>query len=399
MPGQLHIPAINSLQSGNLPGWPLNARVRMGVYFGFMSTTISAAPKTNAVQAHSPAPAKQASVGDYVSAAAGKVLGQIGMGDLAAKLQAGPPNLTTALKSHDYSGVEWAFRSMDKPARLAKLEELRAKDPAGYKALLQDIRDGKIKDSEVTIPAGIDRLRSTRWAAGAEGKEVTAQVVAQYEKSAKDPWAADSRVAVGNVDGESAKTQADHPGPQAGRNGNKAETSILLDHSLTGNPEVLAATLAHEGQHSLRNAKGTLKNELAEETDAYTNQSAVWKEFGAERLQSSNPATQKAAQELEADATHYVPGNQNPMTAYVAGVYAQGHINLYNGKDGGVQDLRAANEVLNDYLAANDSSGGKLFQETGADSARSILKAAGDLSQYSGNSAKYMKRFQGLNQD
>ncbi|MBN9418569.1 hypothetical protein ABS71_19225 [bacterium SCN 62-11] len=323
--------------------------------------------------------AQQPSLGvtDYVKLAAEKVLGK----------PAAPPKVADGLKSNDFHGVELAFRSLDKKERLAKLEEMRQQDPTSYKALLQDIRDGKIKDSNVTIPAGIDRLRSTRWAASGEGKEITAQVISQYEKPAKDPWAADSRISVDNTDGQSAKTQADNPGPEAGRNGKTAETSIFLSPALTGSPEVLAATLAHEGQHSLRNAKGSLKRELAEETDAYTNQSAVWKEFGGERLQSSNADTKQAAQELDSDASHYQPGNQNEMTGYVAGIYAQGHIHF-----GGKNDLKAANEILNDYLAG----GSQVRKATPDDSAQEIYSAAQNLSQYSSEPEEYMKRFRGL---
>jgi len=345
-------------------------------------SSIQNVQRTAPTQATSAKAQPSLGITDYIKLAAEKVLGK----------PAAPPKVSDALKANDFSGVEYAFRSLDKKERLAKLEEMRLQDPTSYKALLQDIRDGKIKDSEVTIPAGIDRLRSTRWAAGGEGKEIAAQVIAQYEKPAADPWAADSRISVDNTDGQSAKTQADKPGPQAGRNGNAAETSIFLSPELTGNPEVLAATLAHEGQHSLRNAKGSLKRELAEETDAFTNQSAVWKEFGAERLQSSNPKTQQAAQEFDTDASHYKPGNQNEMTGYVAGIYAQGHINLYNGPDGGKQDLVAANEILNDYQAG----GRQLQQDTTSESAQAILQAAQTLSQYSGDQDQYMGRFRGL---
>ena len=337
---------------------------------------------TAPTQATSKAQPPSLGITDYIKLAAEKVLGK----------PAAPPKVADAIKANDFSGIETAFRSLDKKERLAKLEEMRKQDPTSYNALLQDIRDGKIKDSDVTIPAGIDRLRSTRWAASGEGKEIADQVIAQYQKPAKDPWAADSRIAVANTDGQSAKTQADNPGPEAGRNGKSAETSIFLSPALTGNPEVLAATLAHEGQHSLRNAKGTLKSELAEETDAHTNQSAVWKEFGAERLQGANSETKQAAQEFEADATHYKPGNQNEMTGYVAGIYAQGYINLYNGEGGGKQDLMAANGILNEYAAG----GRQLMQDTTSESAQAIYTAAQNLSQYSGDPDKYMGRFRPL---
>ncbi len=333
---------------------------------------------------------------DFLKLAAEKVRGKMGRDDLVAKMKAGPPPVADALKANDFSGVEWAFSSLSKGERLAKLEELRKQDPTSYVALLQDIREGKIKDSDVTIPAGIDRLRSTRWAASSEGKEITAQVISQYEKPAKDPWAANSRIAVDNTDGQTAKTQADTPGPEAGRNGKAAENSIFLSRSLLGNPELLAATLAHEGQHSLRNAKGSLKGQLAEETDAYNNQSAVWKEFGPERLQSADPSTQQAAQEMDSDGSHHHADNQNEMTGYVAQIYAQGHINFYNRPGGGKQDLMAANHILNDYLAANQSSAGQLMRDTPSDSAAGIVRAAQELSQYSSDEEKFMKRFRGL---
>lgn len=358
-------------------------------------STIQNVHQTTAPQATTKA-APSLGITDFLKLAAEKVLGKMGRDDLVAKMKAGPPQVADALKANDFSGVEWAFSSLNKDERLAKLEELRKQDPTSYKALLQDIREGKIKDSDVTIPAGIDRLRSTRWAASGEGKEITDQVISQYKKPAQDPWAANSRIAVDNTDGQTAKTQADNPGPEAGRNGKPAETSIFLSPSLTGNPELLAATLAHEGQHSLRNAKGSLKGELAEETDAYNNQSAVWKEFGAERLESSDPSTRQAAQEMDTDASHYHSDNHNEMTGYVAQIYAQGHINFYNRPDGGKQDLVAANQILNDYLLANQNSAGQLMQDTPSDSAAGIVRAAQELSQYSPDPEKYIKRFRGL---
>ncbi len=79
-------------------------------------------------------------ISDYIKLAAEKVLGK----------KADPPKVSDALKTNDFNGVERAFRSLDKKERLARLEEMRQQDPTSYKALLQDIRDGKIKDSEVT---------------------------------------------------------------------------------------------------------------------------------------------------------------------------------------------------------------------------------------------------------
>jgi len=53
---------------------------------------------------------------------------------------------------------------MNRSQRLRAMEDLRLHDKASYDKLLQGIRDGKIENESVTLPAGIDRLRNTEWA-------------------------------------------------------------------------------------------------------------------------------------------------------------------------------------------------------------------------------------------
>lgn len=326
-------------------------------------SSITKTQPTGSVHSANKTAASQPGTLDFVKQRATQVLGQLGLGEVVKKLQAEPPKVSDAIKSKDFKGVEWAFGSMSKSARLAALEELRQKDPKAYDSLLGAIRHGDIKDSDVTLPAGIDRLRNTEWAKTSEGKEVTAHVIGQYEKDAKDPWAADSRIAVGNTDGHTAKTEADTPSAEAGRNGKGVETSIRVSKAATSNPEVLAALLAHEGQHSLRNSKGSLKRELAEETDAHYNQSAVWKEFGDERKLSADHGADVIVKNFDEDAEYYQQDNKNAMMGHVAHDYSLTYTNHYLGKEGTDQDFKHASEIALDYLNANKRSHGRVFAD------------------------------------
>lgn len=312
---------------------------------------------TAPTQAAGKAPARATSkLNDFVQNRAEQVLGKPAA-DFLKAWQAPAAKPAEALASKDFAGLERSFRMMDKGERLQALSDMRAKDPENYKALLGAIRSGDIKDSSVTLPAGIDRLRSTKWAQEGEGKEVTQHVINQYNAPAKDPWAADSRIAVGNTDGHVAKTQADEPGPEAGRGGKGAKSSINLSPDVAGSPEVLAALLAHEGQHSMRTSQGKLKNELFEETDAHHNQSAVWNEFSEEeRGQAKNPGTNRVAMTFDIDAAHYQADSKRPMMGYVAREYTDGYIKRYQEKKENV-DLHAANQILADYAHANEKSG------------------------------------------
>lgn len=246
-----------------------------------------------------------------------------------SKAGAKPDAVYTALKAKDLGAAEKALAGMKPAERLSALENLRKTHPGQYKAMLEGIHSGAIKDQKVTLGVGVDQLSSTKW--GAANKKVVELLKQKYSS---EP----AQLQFGETRGAEAVTVPGTPDKDG-----KRGSSITLDPKWASSPEGMAATMAHEGQHAQRFATNTLKKDLEEEVDAHNSEASVWKEFGNSKYDSK--AIDKKTNPWDATAAHHDPKQPNKMFNHVAYEYVSGY--LKGGKEG------RAKEMLEQYFDKN----------------------------------------------
>lgn len=245
------------------------------------------------------------------------------------KASAKPDAVYTALKSKDLGAAEKALAGMKPAERLKTLENLRKTHPGQYKAMLEGIHNGAIKDQNVTLGVGVDQLSSTKW--GAANKKVVDLIKQKYSS---EP----AQLQFGKTGGAEAVTVPGTPDKDG-----KRDSSITIDPKWASSPEGMAATLAHEGQHAQRYASNTLKKDLQEEVDAHNSEATVWKEFGSSKYASK--VIDKKTNPWDATAAHHDPKHPNKMVNHVAYEYVSGYMKKGN-------DSRAK-DVLEQYFDQN----------------------------------------------
>ncbi|MBS2036023.1 hypothetical protein JST97_13625 [bacterium] len=240
--------------------------------------------------------------------------------------KASPDVVYASLHGKDTAGAEKALAGMQPAERLQALESLRKNHKQEYKALLDGIHSGQVKDQQVALGMSLDQLAGTKWAG--QNKEEMKLLKQKY---------ADKQIQFGTTEGGEAITR---PG-QADGQGNRPST-ITLDPKWTSSPEGMAATLAHEGQHALHYATNNLRLDLAEEVDAHTKEAAVWNEFGSSKYDSK--MVDKKNNPWDETARHYDPKDHRKMMNHVAYEYASGYNKL--GQD------ERAKAILDQYFDA-----------------------------------------------
>lgn len=291
----------------------------------------------------------------------------------------------TATKSADagvkvpaYLTTEASMQKMSNAKRLSTLEQMRHDEPKQYAALLDAVREGKIKSDDVKLAVGVDHLEATKWAKGA-GKDTFKHIKAEYEAG---------HVKMGAVKGdEPALTE---PGADNGKGGRSS--TITFSPATGSNPDVLAATLAHEGQHSKRYADGTTKKMLREETDAHMTQSAVWGEL------KKSDKSDLSGQAADMDKTASFAGDSNKMMGHIAGEYASGYINHYKQSDKS-SDLQSALDVVNQFQQENKDSNGALLKATDDTAVFEIYSSITELSKHTKHPEAAVKEYEEIRQE
>jgi len=214
------------------------------------------------------------------------------------------------VRNQDFKGVETAMAGMNRHDRLRTLEDLRQSYPKEYAGLMAGIRDGSITSEEVTMPAGIDRLKSTKWAQSGDGLDVANHVQLQY---------LEKRIVTTDVpDKAMGITRPDVKG--AGQNGQETQAKIHVTPKIAQSPEALATLLAHEGSHSWNYNRGAVKADLYEETDAHMAQSEVWKSFDNTKY---TPGTKELTKDFDEDLGF--ADSRNHMLGHVAATYTRAY--------------------------------------------------------------------------
>lgn len=277
-----------------------------------------------------------------------------------------------ALGSGDLGAAESALAGLSPKDRLRALADLRTHHSKEYGTLQNGIRSSQVKSDELTLATSLDSLKGTKWAQTKEGRAVVAHLESKYVK-------VPPTLKFGDAEGGVAKTIPDNKDAYAGQNGKRTGSTIVLNSTYASSPEGLAATLAHEGQHSLRYSQGKLKTDLQEETDAHMAQSAVWNEFDGKKLESS--AVKGGHDQWSADAKYYDAKDNKRMMNHVAAEYAAGYRDLakknpaqrefFNGK---------AEKILDQWAWEDTQSTGALSKAADEGQLKSLYYSAQQLS-------------------
>jgi hypothetical protein len=238
------------------------------------------------------------------------------------------PLVATAVANTAKTGVsitsELATLSKLPPGKqLDYIQQLHAKSPAKFEALVEAINAGKVKDPNVPVAVSIELAASTPWGKSADGKAVVDQLKTMF---------AAGKVAFGAVPGGNiAFTQ---PASEAdGQIGGKGtDSKIILSPQLATTPAAMASVLAHEGTHAYKYAKAqTPASTLDSETAANLVGAQVWNQLGGkEKYPTTGADAAEVLQQMNDDAAHYDPKkspaeNDRSMRLHIATEYAYSH--------------------------------------------------------------------------
>jgi hypothetical protein len=206
--------------------------------------------------------------------------------------------------------------------QLEYLQQLHAKSPEKFDALVEAISAGKSKDPKVSIAVSIELASSSPWGKTDEGKAVMANVSKMFEAG---------KIAFGAVPGDNLGFTK--PGKESdGLVGGKGTTSqMTLADRLAGTPAALASVLAHEGMHAYRYAKGTTPtSRLDSETEANLIGARVWAQLGGEKYAVTGKRSNEVAQQMKDDAAYFdlkksPAENDRSMRLHIATEYAYSH--------------------------------------------------------------------------
>jgi hypothetical protein len=242
--------------------------------------------------------------------------------------------------------VEQMASAKNKTELLAKFHK---SNPKEYKALVQDIRDGKVSDSTLKLAVGLETLKDTKWAMTKEGAKTAAHLGKMLNEG---------KIATAKEPGGLGRSDIVSGGN--GRDGKQAETKITIKENLLGSPEAVATVLAHEGQHSYRASNGKMERALKEEVDAHQTQNKVWGEFGKQKYSGAVAQGHMLDQVAQHNTTV-------KLYNYVAPAYVQDYMNK-----GGSENQAAARGVIVDYADFAGQDMGKGFEEVSMDSLSSL---------------------------
>jgi hypothetical protein len=207
--------------------------------------------------------------------------------------------------------------------QLEYIQQLHAKSPDKFDALVEAINSGKVKDATIPIAVSIELAASTPWAKSADGKAVVDQLKTMF---------AAGKVGFGEVPG--GNLAFTKPGKEAdGQIGAKGtDSKIILSPKLATTPAAMASILAHEGTHAYKYAKAqTPASTLDSETAANLVGAQVWDQLGGkEKYPTSGKDAAAVLKQMGDDAAHFDPkkspaDNDRSMRLYIATEYAYSH--------------------------------------------------------------------------
>jgi hypothetical protein len=208
--------------------------------------------------------------------------------------------------------------------QLEYIQQMHAKSPDKFEALVEAINSGKVKDGTVPVAVSIELAASTPWGKSSEGKAVVDQLKTMF---------AAGKVAFGAVPGDNLAFTK--PGKEAdGQIGGKGtDSKIILSPKLATTPAAMASILAHEGTHAYKYAKAqTPASTLDSETAANLVGAQVWDQLGGKEKYPTSGGSDEAevVQQMKDDAAHYDPkkspaDNDRSMRLYIATEYAYSH--------------------------------------------------------------------------
>jgi hypothetical protein len=226
---------------------------------------------------------------------------------------------TKAIKSDTSAADLEKLAKLSPGKQLEYLQQLHAKSPEKFDALVAAISAGKAKDPRVSLAVSIEMASSSPWGKTDEGKTVMANVSKMFEAG---------KIAFGQVKGDNlgfTKPDKESDGLVGGRG---TASQMTLADRLAGTPAALASVLAHEGTHAYRYAKGqTPTSRLDSETEANLIGARVWAQLGGEKYPVTAKGSDQVLQQMKDDAAHFdlnksPAENDRSMRLYIATEYA-----------------------------------------------------------------------------
>lgn len=253
------------------------------------------------------------------------------------------------IHKHNYASLT-ALKGQERLNALADLRQNHADD---YKAMLADVRAGKVDDKDFKVGIGVDQLKGSEFAKTPEGQEIISHLEQQY---ANGKIKTASRAEVGGL----GKT--DHVDRNA---------TITIADDMLNSPEGSSAILAHEGMHSQRYTNGTTKSPLQEETDGNMITGRVWSGFGSDKYNSKSTPM---GSDLDITASYYVAGDDSKMKGHVAGRYA--HDFVEKGQWG------QAEKTLREYLNDNSRNNGQTVKNANDEDLQNLAQATHEVADH-----------------